>query len=156
MSHFESWPGLVAEATPFTQMFKPEQMIYLTAESENTLHELDEATVYVIGAVVDRNRHKGMCEKLATEAGIRTARLPIQEHMDMESRVVITIDQVFLILAKLYNGSDMKEALTAAMPPRKEWKLKDENDNEAPAEAEDAANVEEVEEELQTDPTNTE
>eukprot|EP00658_Telonema_sp_P-2_P002516 TRINITY_DN10943_c0_g1_i8.p1 TRINITY_DN10943_c0_g1~~TRINITY_DN10943_c0_g1_i8.p1 ORF type:complete len:203 (-),score=21.60 TRINITY_DN10943_c0_g1_i8:356-964(-) len=137
LSHYEQWPGVETHQTSFDQVFDRQQMVYLTAESENTIHTLDPTKLYIIGAVVDKNRHKGMCEKLAVESAISTARLPIQEHIDMKARVVITVDQVFLILAKLYNGSSMAEALAAAMPTRKGWELKDdETQTEPPAQLE--------------------
>jgi hypothetical protein len=52
-------------------------VVYLTADSPNTLSELDTSKVYVIGGIVDRNRHKGICYERAQAAGVATAKLPI-------------------------------------------------------------------------------
>lgn len=38
--------------------FKPEDIVYLSSESETVLHEIDPAKIYVIGALVDHNRLK--------------------------------------------------------------------------------------------------
>ena len=96
----------MGEPRRFDQAFEPEEMVYLTAESDTTLEAIDPTKVYIIGGIVDRNRHKGMCHQLAADAKIATARLPIQapsttrgrradrqEHMKMSTRVVITVDQ---------------------------------------------------------------
>lgn len=57
--------------------FRYPQIVYLTGDSENELQELSEDEAYIIGAMVDHNRHKGLTHKLAVEAGIRHARLPL-------------------------------------------------------------------------------
>lgn len=44
----------------------PEELVYLTADSPNTLTQLETEKVYVIGGIVDRNAHKGLCFKKAT------------------------------------------------------------------------------------------
>ena len=35
-----------------------DKLVYLTADSDNELGELDPAAVYIIGGIVDRNRHR--------------------------------------------------------------------------------------------------
>eukprot|EP00962_Isochrysis_galbana_P000233 scaffold60_cov83-Isochrysis_galbana.AAC.1 len=45
--------------------------------------ELDPTCYYVIGGLVDHNKEKGLTHRLATKAGLRTARLPIDEHMQV-------------------------------------------------------------------------
>lgn len=61
-----------------TQM---QNIVYLTSDSEQTLHEFDNSKIYVIGGIVDRNRLKRAAYNRATTLNISTARLPINEHL---------------------------------------------------------------------------
>jgi tRNA (guanine9-N1)-methyltransferase len=45
---------------------------------------------YVIGAFVDKNRHKGLTARKAAELGIPTARLPINEFVALTGCTVMT------------------------------------------------------------------
>jgi hypothetical protein len=38
--------------------FAPNDVVYLTPDTDETLDELEEGKLYVIGGIVDRNRHK--------------------------------------------------------------------------------------------------
>ncbi|KAL0353324.1 UNVERIFIED_CONTAM: tRNA (guanine(9)-N1)-methyltransferase [Sesamum angustifolium] len=65
-----------------------EKLVYLTADSETILDELDPKAVYIIGGLVDRNRWKGITMKKAKEQGIKTAKLPIGAYLKMSSSQV--------------------------------------------------------------------
>ncbi|KAL8461683.1 hypothetical protein ACS0TY_032970 [Phlomoides rotata] len=65
-----------------------ENLVYLTADSENVLDELDPKSIYIIGGLVDRNRCKGITMNKAKEQGIKTAKLPIGAYMKMSSSQV--------------------------------------------------------------------
>lgn len=41
-----------------TEKFRKEDVIYLTADTDDTIEELEDGKVYVLGGIVDRNRHK--------------------------------------------------------------------------------------------------
>jgi tRNA (guanine9-N1)-methyltransferase len=110
-----------------------EKIVYLTAESDNVLETLDVDTKYIVGGVVDHNRHKGHCHHLAVDNGVRTARLPIDEYMSRAatgSRQVITVNQVFQILLEFNATRSWSAALGKAMPQRKGFVLKN---DDAPA-----------------------
>lgn len=40
--------------------------MYLTADSPDTITQLEKGKVYILGGLVDRNAHKGLCFKKAT------------------------------------------------------------------------------------------
>uniref|UniRef100_A0A1A9V854 SAM-dependent MTase TRM10-type domain-containing protein n=1 Tax=Glossina austeni TaxID=7395 RepID=A0A1A9V854_GLOAU len=70
------------------EAFPKEQLVYLTSESDTILQRLDVKDVYVIGGLVDHNHHKNLCHARATKAGLRTARLPLGEYVDMKTRLL--------------------------------------------------------------------
>lgn len=81
---------------------RKEDLVYLTADSDTVLDELDLKKVYIIGGLVDRNRWKGITMKKAQEQGIQTAKLPIASFMKMSS------SQVLLLLFILYQSGISK------------------------------------------------
>ena len=120
------------------------KIVYLTSDSENTLLTLDNDAVYVIGGIVDRNRHKGLAYARATQfmrsssttindpasnqrpqfdaISITTAKLPLMEYIaHMPSTPVLTINHVFHILLHYRNyNNDWNAAFQAILPTRKE------------------------------------
>ncbi|XP_020221155.1 tRNA (guanine(9)-N1)-methyltransferase [Cajanus cajan] len=98
---------------------RKEDLVYLTADSETVLEELDLKKVYVIGGLVDRNRWKGITLKKAQEQGIQTAKLPIGNFMKMSSSQVLTVNQVVEILLKFLETRDWKKSFFAVIPQRK-------------------------------------
>jgi tRNA (guanine9-N1)-methyltransferase len=99
-------------------------IVYLTSDSPHTLESLSPYTSYIIGGIVDKNRHKGICYKRACERGIPTAKLPIGEYMTMQSRSVLAINHVVEIMLKWLETGDWGEAFLSVIPKRKEAKLK--------------------------------
>ena len=80
----------------FTEVegLKHKTLIYLTADAEEVLHDLDTDCAYIIGGIVDRNRLKGITQRKAQEMQIRSARLPINENLSFS----MNASQVMLIL----------------------------------------------------------
>ncbi|TGO69452.1 hypothetical protein BELL_0773g00020 [Botrytis elliptica] len=104
-------------------------IVYLSSDSENTLTTLSPYTTYVIGGIVDKNRHKGLCYKRACDAGIPTAKLPIGEYMTMQSRTVLTVNHVMEIMIRWLETGDWGKAFLKVIPKRKEAKLKTKGKN---------------------------
>lgn len=80
---------------------RKENLVYLTADSETVLEELDLKKIYIIGGLVDRNRWKGITMKKAQEQGIQTAKLPIANFMKMSSSQVL-----FILIALSFSFSE--------------------------------------------------
>ncbi len=112
-------------------------IVYLTSDSPYTLENLEANTSYVIGGIVDRNREKGLCYKRAVENNVRTAKLPIGQYMAMNSRYVLTTNQVLEIMSKWLACGDWGEAFMSVIPKRKGGALKD--DTQPPDSDEDDA-----------------
>lgn len=102
----------------------PPQLVYLSSDSENTLERLSPYTSYIIGGIVDKNRHKGLCYKRACERGIPTAKLPIGQYLSMTSRSVLAVNHVVEIMLKWMETGDWGKAFLSVMPKRKGAKLK--------------------------------
>ncbi|KAL5530081.1 TRM10 [Sanghuangporus sanghuang] len=95
-------------------------IVYLTSDADDELEELKEGETYILGGIVDRNRHKLLCQKKAAAQGIRTARLPIGKYLkELKTRKVLTVNQVFEILIHWVESRNWEEAIYGVMPKRK-------------------------------------
>ncbi|KAA3488998.1 tRNA methyltransferase 10-like protein A-like [Gossypium australe] len=106
---------------------RKDDLVYLTADSETVLYELDPTKVYIVGGLVDRNRWKGITMKKAKEQGIHTAKLPIGAYMKMSSSQVLTVNQVIEILLKFLETKDWKDSFFQVIPQRKRTEGDSEN-----------------------------
>ncbi|XWS19292.1 hypothetical protein CRYUN_Cryun31cG0003300 [Craigia yunnanensis] len=117
---FDKWI-IEKEKQSYIQAFSDQKdnLVYLTADSETVLDELDPTKVYIIGGLVDRNRWKGITMKKAEEQGILTAKLPIGTYMKMSTSQVLTVNQVIEILLKFLEIRDWKASFFQVIPQRK-------------------------------------
>lgn len=101
------------------------EIVYLTSDSPETLTKLGPYSTYIIGGLVDRNRHKGVCYKRAMDRGVKTAKLPIGDLMEMNSRPVLATNHVAEIMLRWIELGDWGEAFLSVIPKRKGGTLKD-------------------------------
>jgi len=111
------------------EVVREENVVYLSSESPYVLERLEPGMCYVIGGLVDKNKKKGLCYKLARDAGVRTAKLPIGRYLEMDSRKVLATNHVVEILLKWLQFGDWGKAFMAVMPQRKGGKLKETGEN---------------------------
>ncbi|KAI9863503.1 MAG: tRNA (guanine(9)-N(1))-methyltransferase [Vezdaea acicularis] len=110
----------IAEAAPQDDVPQHDgETIYLTSDSPHTLHTLRPYSTYIIGALVDRNRHKGLCYKTALSQGLKTAKLPIADYLQMSSRFVLATNHVLEIMLKWLEFGDWGRAFVEVVPKRK-------------------------------------
>lgn len=108
--------------------------VYLTADTENEVLELQKGYTYILGGIVDKNRHKQLCLKKAQDLGLKVARLPIGKYIQMNSRHVLATSHVYEIMCMCFElGHDWERAFNAVLPPRKlkagiEGKILDDRD----------------------------
>lgn len=126
--------------------FTTDSVIYLSADSPNTLDRLEPNTSYVIGGLVDRNREKFLCQRRAEGKNIRTAKLPIGEYLQMASRQVLATNHVVEIMCKWLETGDWGKAFMEVIPRRKGGRLKGEDgeedaDADADEQGDDASEV---------------
>lgn len=126
----EGWKNwdVIPHKEGFMEIFDKDKIIYLTSESETVLDALEAGAVYVIGGLVDHNHHKCLTHDIAQKSGIRTARLPLSEHLIIKTRTVLTINQVFDIILGVSEGQPWKQVLLEVLPSRKGIKAKDDGE----------------------------
>lgn len=123
----EGWKNwdVIRHEESYLDLFEKDKIVYLTSESNNVLESLEKGTTYVIGGLVDHNHHKSLTYDQAMKKKIRTARLPLSEHLDFKTRQVVTINQCFEIILGVSEGKPWKEVLLSVMPQRKKIKSKE-------------------------------
>lgn len=75
------------------------QLVYLTADSPNTLTHLDKESVYIIGGLVDRNAQKGMCLKKANVRNPCISSSVVPRHLALYERMM---ERCVVIIQRVY------------------------------------------------------
>lgn len=129
-------------AESVAEHFQPDDLVYLSPDSPNVLEKMDPEKIYVIGGIVDKSRKKvralrglnpirvsirvdlsilvvklqGATLNAATEAGITTVRLPIQENIPERLDHILNVNTVVDVLINFRELGDWPRALEIALP----------------------------------------
>lgn len=117
----EVWDRLIITCTEkqHIELFPPEQLVYLTADSPNVLRHYDHNKVYIVGGMVDRKIQSGLSLANAKRLKLATARLPLNEYLHWEVGAKnLTLNQMIRILLSLKETGQWLEALKF-VPTRK-------------------------------------
>jgi tRNA (guanine9-N1)-methyltransferase len=108
-SGFERWTVRTTDGEAGAS-FPLGELVYLSPDSPHVLVAVDPAHTYVVGGLVDGTVKKSTTMRRARELGVRTARLPIQEHA-AALKSVLTINGVVELLARFRDTGDWATAL---------------------------------------------
>ncbi|KAL4218999.1 hypothetical protein ACF0H5_021583 [Mactra antiquata] len=114
-----------------TELFPLDKIVCLSPDSPNLLTDIDSDKIYIIGGLVDENIKQHVTQTRATEHGLTTARLPIEENMiklqQSSHSKILAVNQVFDILMKYKETKDWKQALSVGVPRRKGYVIEQED-----------------------------
>ena len=92
--HYTKWLNpFISE--DYVKLYPKTDLVYLIANSKEMVTSIEEGKVYIIGGIVDRNRHKLIRYNKALSQGIATAGLPIAEYIDVKETKILTFNHTF-------------------------------------------------------------
>ncbi|XP_064598751.1 tRNA methyltransferase 10 homolog B-like [Liolophura sinensis] len=125
---FENYQVDMMES-PVTEVFKAEEVVYLSPDASDPVTSLDKSKVYIIGGFVDESIKKNVTLSKCDSSGLCCKRLPIVEYMERQPGLVhystvLTLNQVFEILLRFSENGDWRAALSEGVPKRSGYRLK--------------------------------
>lgn len=132
----QHWRDLFRD--PATGALNPD-IIYLSGDSAEPVPDCAEIQsanrhIFVIGGLIDHNRHPGMALARAKQDGVRHGQLPISDHVRLCQRRVLSIPHVFEIMLLAANGTlgagGWEAAFGRVIPARKIQSTPVENDGD--------------------------
>lgn len=94
-----------------TTVVAPENLVYLTPDSEHVLDQFNPMDCYVIGSIVDRGIRKPVSLPKAQRLGLRTARLPLDKFFKLQGHKELTLVEMMRIMISLRQTEDWQVAL---------------------------------------------
>ncbi|KAH8614281.1 putative tRNA (Guanine 1) methyltransferase [Trypanosoma vivax] len=117
-SGFRRYPLPVHESH-WSALYRREQVVFLTADTDTALERIERDTVYVVGAFVDHNARKYLSRDAAAQYGVRMARLPLVESIEVGNRCkVLTVNHVVDVLCRYADCGDWPTAFDV-LPTRR-------------------------------------
>ncbi|EFO63352.1 Hypothetical protein GLP15_3940 [Giardia lamblia P15] len=95
------------------------KLVYLTADAEEEIDTYYSGDTYIIGGLVDRNRHNGITLRKARNIGIRTAKLPLHKCCNLVGSTVLSVNHIFAFMTYLHCGLPFKTVAKMVIPQRK-------------------------------------
>jgi len=95
-----------------------DMLIYLSPDSPNKLEDFDDDAIFIVGGFVDKPVSKNRTLFKANELGIKTAKLPLEEHIEDIKNTVLNVNTVLEILANFQQSKDWKTSIESVLPKR--------------------------------------
>jgi tRNA (guanine9-N1)-methyltransferase len=100
-------PNIDSQYLNLEEELPRDSLVYLSADSEVLLDTLDPKQIYIIGGIVDHNRHKLLTFTKATSQGLKHGRLPIRESgVQLTTSAILTVNHVFDIIARYHTVNE--------------------------------------------------
>lgn len=114
-----AFPVMITEKS-YMDLYPHEKLVYLSPDAPETLREFDSDSVYIIGAMVDKTPlRKNLTYGIAKRLGIRSQRLPLEEHLRWRmGKKTLSLNHVLGALLDVHMTNDWRSALLASVPAR--------------------------------------
>jgi tRNA (guanine9-N1)-methyltransferase len=114
-----SWP-IHFRTESVLELFPPDKhrIVYLSPDATEVLDDVVADTVYVVGGIVDRNRLKNATVDEAETLGLKAARLPIFETLQLRMNNSLNVNHVYEILQTQATTHNWRQTFEKCLPKR--------------------------------------
>ncbi len=110
----------------YLDLFPKERLVYLTPHANESLKNYNFDDIYIIGGFVDKSCREPISLVKAKKEGIRSVRLPLDEHIIWGSGPKsLCLNHIIAILHDLRESGDWKKSLNDNVPKRKQKKTEE-------------------------------